>query len=99
MQVEAGESKLLLFETFWFFSIFFFTRAISRGARAPKNKIRLLTHVLVFFTITYLNSKKELSCCVRNAPIHHNLYTKLTLHTESDVQALVMESRDTVREL
>ena len=36
VQVEAGESKLLLFETFsW---IFFFTRAIHRGARAPKNK-------------------------------------------------------------
>ena len=33
MQVEAEESKLLLLETF---SLFFFTRASSRGARAPK---------------------------------------------------------------
>ena len=37
VQVEAGESKLLLFETFSLF-YFFFTGAIPRGARAPKNK-------------------------------------------------------------
>ena len=35
MQVEAGESKLLLFETFSLI-FFFFTRASYRGARAPK---------------------------------------------------------------
>ena len=35
VQVEAGESKLLLLETFSFF--FFFTLASSREARAPKN--------------------------------------------------------------
>ena len=35
VQVEAGESKLLLFQNF--FVLFFFTRAIPRGARAPKN--------------------------------------------------------------
>ena len=36
MHVEAGDSKLLLFETFSLF-YFFFTGAIPRGARAPKN--------------------------------------------------------------
>ena len=37
MQVGTGESKLLLFETFWlYYFFFFFTRAIPRGARAPK---------------------------------------------------------------
>ena len=35
MQVGAGEGKLLLSETFSL--VFFFTRAIPRGARAPKN--------------------------------------------------------------
>ena len=35
VQVKTGECKLLLFETFSF--LFFFTRAIPRGARAPKN--------------------------------------------------------------
>ena len=42
MQVEAGESKLLLFQNFFliflFFLFLFFTRASSRGARAPKNR-------------------------------------------------------------
>ena len=32
VQVEAGESKLLLLQNFF---VSFFTRAISRGARAP----------------------------------------------------------------
>ena len=36
VQLQAGDIALLLFETFSFF--YFFTRAISRGARAPKNK-------------------------------------------------------------
>ena len=36
MRVEAGESKLLIFETFSL-NFFFFKRASSRGARAPKN--------------------------------------------------------------
>ena len=35
VQVEAGESKLLLFETFSL--VCFLTRVIVRGARAPKN--------------------------------------------------------------
>ena len=34
VHVEAGESKLLLFETF---SFFFFPNRIYRGDRAPKN--------------------------------------------------------------
>ena len=44
VQVEARESKLLLFETFslFFFLLLFFTRAITRGARAPKNITLLL---------------------------------------------------------
>ena len=37
MQVEAGETNSLLFETFSLF-FFFFNEAISRGARAPKNR-------------------------------------------------------------
>ena len=36
LQVEAGESKLLLFQNF-FIQFFFFTGASPRGARAPKN--------------------------------------------------------------
>ena len=36
MQVEAGESKLLLFQNF--FLLLFFPWTIPRGARAPKNK-------------------------------------------------------------
>ena len=36
VQVEAGESKLLLFETFSL--VFFFPRPIPRGARAPKKQ-------------------------------------------------------------
>ena len=36
VQVEAGESKLLLFETVWF-TIFFLSRTSYRGACAPKN--------------------------------------------------------------
>ena len=35
VQVEAGKSKLLLFETFSL--VCFFTRVIPREARAPKN--------------------------------------------------------------
>ena len=44
MQVEAGESKLLLLETFslFFFIFIFFTWASSRGARAPKNLLMLV---------------------------------------------------------
>ena len=40
LQVEAGQSKLLLFETFIFFFYFLFlcfTITSCRGARAPKN--------------------------------------------------------------
>ena len=36
VKVEARRSKLLLFQNF-FVILFFFTRAIPRGARAPKN--------------------------------------------------------------
>ena len=36
-QVEVEESKLLLFETFWFILIFLFSRTSYRGARASKD--------------------------------------------------------------
>ena len=36
VQLETGEVNLLLFQTF-FLLLFFFSRASSRGARAPKN--------------------------------------------------------------
>ena len=41
VQVEAGDSKLLLFETFLLFLIILFfllSRTSYRGARAPKNE-------------------------------------------------------------
>ena len=51
MRVEAGESKLLLLETF---SLFFFTRASSRGARAPKKDTSAF---LMIFSYIYETEK------------------------------------------
>ena len=39
VQVEAGDSKLLLFETFLLFLLFLLSRTSYRGARAPKKKV------------------------------------------------------------
>ena len=54
MQVGTGESKLLLFETFWFYYFFFFTRAIPRGARAPK-KILARVNGSQMCTVSFFN--------------------------------------------
>jgi len=71
VQVGTGESKLLLFETFWlyYYYFFFFTRAIPRGARAPKKRlhippskfstIQLHKNVLPLFLAAYLAYQNE----------------------------------------
>ena len=55
VQVKTGESKLLLFETFslFFYYNFFSTRAISRGARAPKNGLWILPHWLIKLSLFF----------------------------------------------
>ena len=64
VQLEAEESKLLLFETFWF--TIFLSRTSYRGARAPKNinlnHIELLkNHLKLFFFVQLKHLKSAIT--------------------------------------
>ena len=70
VQVKAGEGKLLLFWNFFLIFFLIFTRAISRGARAPKKDIiakknRDLIYLMTWYVIMHLILQNRKHCKFR----------------------------------
>ena len=70
VQVEAGESKFLLFETFSLF--FIFTCTSCRGARAPKNQWKSFKKQELVFFFLYFHPDSISSCCSLSIYKHCN---------------------------